>query len=117
MKIEVKGRNLPVSDDLKERITRRFRVIEKQVSELAQLEVEIYEQHNPSISESHVVEATLYLKGVTSGASGASPAWPGPPRKWRRLPAWRCRASAEQRLQLPDRGVVPQDHPFLLALR
>ena len=43
MKIEVKGRNLPVSDDLKERITRRFRVIEKQVSELAQLEVEIYE--------------------------------------------------------------------------
>ena len=71
MKIEVKGRNLPVSDDLKERITRRFRVIEKQVSELAQLEVEIYEQHNPSISECHVVEATLYLKGVTLRACSA----------------------------------------------
>jgi putative sigma-54 modulation protein len=65
MKIEVKGRNLPVSDDLKEHVARRFRVIDRQVSAFAQLEVEVFEETNPSIADSKVAEATLYLKGVT----------------------------------------------------
>jgi putative sigma-54 modulation protein len=72
MKIEVKGRNLPVSDDLKDQVTRRFRVIDKQVSEFAQLEVELFEEHNPSITESQVAEATLHLKGVTLRAHSAT---------------------------------------------
>jgi ribosome hibernation promoting factor len=72
MRIEVKGRNVPVSDDLRELVERRFRVIGKQVSELAELEVEVSEEHNPSISESQVAEATLHLKGVTLRASSAS---------------------------------------------
>ncbi len=72
MRIEVKGRNVPVSEDLRELVERRFRVIGKQVSELAELEVEVYEEHNPSISESQVAEATLHLKGVTLRASSAS---------------------------------------------
>ena len=72
MKIEIKGRNMAVSDDLKEHVTRRFRVIDKQVSELAQLEVEVFEEHNPSIAESQVAEATLHLKGVTLRARSAT---------------------------------------------
>ncbi|HEX3805093.1 MAG TPA: ribosome-associated translation inhibitor RaiA [Solirubrobacteraceae bacterium] len=65
MRIEVKGRNIPVSEDLREHVERRFRVIARQVSELAELEVEVFEEHNPSIADSQVAEATLYLKGVT----------------------------------------------------
>ena len=65
MRIEVKGRNLPVSEDLREHVERRFRVIGKQVSELAELEVEVFEETNPSIPEHYVAEATLHLKGVT----------------------------------------------------
>jgi putative sigma-54 modulation protein len=65
MRIEVKGRNIPVSEDLREQVERRFRVIAKQVSELAELEIEVFEEHNPSIADSQVAEATLYLKGVT----------------------------------------------------
>jgi putative sigma-54 modulation protein len=72
MRIEVKGRNVPVSEDLRELVERRFRVIGKQVSDLADLEVEVFEEHNPSISESQVAEATLHLKGVTLRASSAS---------------------------------------------
>ena len=72
MRIEVKGRNVPVSEDLREHVERRFRVIGKQVSELAELEVEVSEEHNPSIAESQVAEATLHLKGVTLRASSAS---------------------------------------------
>ena len=65
MRIEVKGRNVPVSEDLREHVERKFRVIGKQVSELAELEVEVFREHNPSIPECYVAEATLHLKGVT----------------------------------------------------
>jgi putative sigma-54 modulation protein len=72
MRIEVKGRNVPVSEDLREHVTRRFRVIAKQVSELADLEVEVFEERNPAIADSQVAEATLHLKGVTLRARSAS---------------------------------------------
>ncbi|MGO9898678.1 MAG: ribosome hibernation-promoting factor, HPF/YfiA family [Solirubrobacteraceae bacterium] len=72
MRIEVKGRNLPVSDDLKEQVAKRFRMVGKQVSELAHLDLEVYEERNPAIPDSKVVEATLYLKGATLRARSAS---------------------------------------------
>src|SRR5579862_1208503 len=72
MRIEVKGRNVQVSDALKEHVTKRFRVIERQVSELAELEVELFEERNPAIAESQVAEATLHLKGVTLRARDSS---------------------------------------------
>ena len=73
MRIEVKGRNLPVSDDLKEHVTKRFRKVSRQVSELAELEVELFEERNPAIADSQIAEATLHLKGVTLRARDASP--------------------------------------------
>lgn len=72
MRVEVKGRNLSVSEDLREHVERRFRVIGRQVSELAELEVELYEEHNPSIADCCVAEATLHLKGVTLRACSRS---------------------------------------------
>lgn len=65
MRIEVKGRHTSVTQAQQEQIERRFRKISRQVSELAQLEVELVEEHNPSIAEPQIAEATLYLKGVT----------------------------------------------------
>lgn len=65
MRIEVKGRNTSVTQAQREQIERRFRKIARQVSELAQLEVELIEERNPSIPEARIAEATLYLKGVT----------------------------------------------------
>jgi putative sigma-54 modulation protein len=73
MRIEVKGRNLPVSEDLREHVTKRFRKVSRQVSELAELEVEVFEERNPAIADSQVAEATLHLKGVTLRARDASP--------------------------------------------
>jgi putative sigma-54 modulation protein len=72
MRIEVKGRNVPVSADLREHIERRFRVIGRQVSELAELEIEVFQEHNPSIPHSQVAEATLHLKGITLRACSSS---------------------------------------------
>jgi putative sigma-54 modulation protein len=73
MRIEVKGRNLPVSEDLREHVAKRFRKVERQVSELAELEVEVFEERNPAIADDQVAEATLHLKGVTLRARDASP--------------------------------------------
>jgi putative sigma-54 modulation protein len=73
MRIEVKGRNLTVSEDLREHVAKRFRKVERQVSELAELEVEVFEERNPAIADSQVAEATLHLKGVTLRARDASP--------------------------------------------
>ena len=72
MRIEVKGRNVPVSEDLREHVSRRFRVVAKQVSELAELEVELSEERNPANPDCHVAEATLHLKGVTLRARSAT---------------------------------------------
>jgi putative sigma-54 modulation protein len=73
MRIEVKGRNLPVSEDLREHVVKRFRKVARQVSDLAELEVEVFEERNPAIADSQVAEATLHLKGVTLRARDASP--------------------------------------------
>ena len=72
MQIEVKGRNLPVTDELREHVSRRFAKIAKQVSELAVLEIEISKERNPANPDNQVAEATLHLKGVTLRAKDAS---------------------------------------------
>lgn len=73
MRIEIRGRNLEITDELRAHVTKRFRRVGRQVSELATLDVEIYEERNPSIADDQVAEATLRLKGVTLRAREASP--------------------------------------------
>jgi putative sigma-54 modulation protein len=72
MQIEVKGRNVTVTDELRECVQRRFEKVGKQVSELAVLEIELSEERNPAIADCHVAEATLHLKGITLRARDAS---------------------------------------------
>src|SRR4051794_10752291 len=73
MRIEIRGRNVEIDDELREHVAKRFRRVGKQGSELAMLDIEIYEERNPSIADSQVAEATLWLKGVPLRAQEASP--------------------------------------------
>jgi putative sigma-54 modulation protein len=73
MRIEIRGRNVEVDDELREHVIKRFRRVGKQVSPLATLDVELSEERNPSIADKQVAEATLRLKGVTLRAHEASP--------------------------------------------
>jgi putative sigma-54 modulation protein len=73
MRIEVRGRNVEVDEELREHVVKRFRSVGRQVSDLATLDVEVYEEKNPAIADSQVAEATLRLKGVTLRAREASP--------------------------------------------
>jgi putative sigma-54 modulation protein len=72
VRISVKGRNTQVTDALREHVEKRFGKIARQVSPLAELEVEVREERNPAIPDSKVAEATLHLKGVTLRARDAS---------------------------------------------
>ena len=72
MQIEVKGRNTEVTEELRERVQKRFAKVGRQVSELARMEVELCEERNPSIHDSQIAAATLFLKGVTLRARDAS---------------------------------------------
>ena len=73
MRIDVKGRNLSVTDDVRGHVERRFAKVSRQVSEYAELEVELYAERNPAIADKQVAEVTLHLKGVTLRARDASP--------------------------------------------
>ena len=72
MRIAVKGRNVRVTDDMRRHVDRRFEKIARQVSGLAELEVELSEERNPAIADSQIAEVTLHLKGVTLRAHDAS---------------------------------------------
>lgn len=73
MRIEVRGRNVEVDEELREHVLKRFRRVGRQVSELAMLEVIVWEEKNPAIADSQVAEATLRLKGVTLHAKECTP--------------------------------------------
>jgi putative sigma-54 modulation protein len=70
MRIEVKGRNLQVTEELRESVERRMDKIGKQVSELAVLEVEIADNRTPT--DPVTAEATLQLKGTTLRAKSSA---------------------------------------------
>jgi putative sigma-54 modulation protein len=65
MRIEIRGRNVEITDELRGHVNKRFRRVGRQVSELATLDVEVSEERNPSIEDSQVAEATLHLKGLS----------------------------------------------------
>ncbi len=73
MQIDIKGRNIPVTDELRMHAERRLSKVARQVSDLARLEIEIFTERNPRVADSQVAECTLYLKGVTLRARDASP--------------------------------------------
>src|ERR1044071_230901 len=70
MQIEVKGKNLQVTEELREYIERRFDKISKQVSEQATLDVEVADENVPG--DPVAAEAVLHLKGTQLRAKEVS---------------------------------------------
>ena len=73
MRLQVKGKNVEVTPSLREYAERKLAKLGKQLADQTQVEVELSEQRNPSISASHVAEATIFTKGPTLRAKEASP--------------------------------------------
>ena len=65
MQLNVKGKNLEVSDSIRSYTERKLQKLDKRVHELTEVEIELAVEKNPSIAESQVAEATVHLKGHT----------------------------------------------------
>ncbi|MBE2319284.1 ribosome-associated translation inhibitor RaiA [Solirubrobacter sp. CPCC 204708] len=70
MQIEVKGRNLQVTDELREYAEKRFAKIAKQVSDLAELDLEVADENVPG--DPIAAEVVLRLKGTELRAKEVS---------------------------------------------
>jgi ribosome hibernation promoting factor len=65
MQLQVKGKNLEVSDSIREYAERKLAKLDKQVHELTRVEIELAVERNPSVAANQVAEATVWLKGHT----------------------------------------------------
>jgi putative sigma-54 modulation protein len=73
MRLQVKGKNVEVSPSLRAYAEKKLAKLERQLAAQTQVELELSEQRNPSIPNSHVAEATIFTKGPTLRAREASP--------------------------------------------
>ena len=73
MRLQVKGKNVDVAPSIREYAERKLAKLDKQLAEQTQVEIELSEQRNPSIAESHVAEGTIFAKGTTLRARETSP--------------------------------------------
>ena len=72
MQLDVKGKNLEVSDAIRSYAERKLAKLDKQLHELTRVEVELAVERNPSVAANQVAEATVWLKGRTLRAREAS---------------------------------------------
>ena len=73
MRLQVKGKNVEVTPSIRDYAERKLGKLSKVLAAETQVEVELFEQRNPSIPDSAVAEATVFTKGPTLRARGASP--------------------------------------------
>ncbi|HTO26358.1 MAG TPA: ribosome-associated translation inhibitor RaiA [Gaiellaceae bacterium] len=72
MQLNVKGKNLEVSDSIRSYAERKLGKLDKQVHDLTRVEVELTVERNPSIAANQVAEATVWMKGHTLRARESS---------------------------------------------
>jgi putative sigma-54 modulation protein len=72
MQLQVKGKNVEVSDSIRSYAEAKLRKLERQLSDPTRVELELAVERNPSISQSHVAEATVWTKGPVLRAREAS---------------------------------------------
>ena len=63
MRLQVKGKNLEVSDSIRAYAERKLGKLDSQLHELTHVELELAVERNPSISANQVAEGTIYTKG------------------------------------------------------
>jgi putative sigma-54 modulation protein len=73
MRLQVKGKNVEVSPAIREYAESKLAKLDRQLAEQTQVELELWEEKNPSIAASHVAEGTIFTKGPTLRAREASP--------------------------------------------
>jgi putative sigma-54 modulation protein len=72
MRLQVKGRNLEVSDQMRKYAEDKLGKLDRLVNDPTRVELELLVEKNPSISDNHVAEATVWTKGPVLRARESS---------------------------------------------
>jgi putative sigma-54 modulation protein len=72
MRLQVKGKNVDVSDSIRSYAEQKLRKLDGRLHELTVVELELTVERNPSIALNQVAEATVWTKGPVLRAREAS---------------------------------------------
>ena len=72
MRLQVKGKNLEVSDSIRSYAEEKLGKLDPQLHELTVVELELAVERNPSISANQVAEGTIFTKGPVLRARESS---------------------------------------------
>jgi putative sigma-54 modulation protein len=72
MRLQVKGKNVEISDSIRRYAEEKMRKLDRQLHELTQVELELSVEKNPSIAANQVAEVTVWTKGPTLRVTEAS---------------------------------------------
>src|SRR5919106_2911668 len=72
MRLQVKGKNVEVSDSIRSYAEQKLSKLERQLHELTRVELELAVERNPSIAANQVAEATVWTKGPVLRAREAT---------------------------------------------
>ena len=72
MRLQVRGKNLEVSDSIRAYAEKKLAKLDAQLHELTKVELELAVERNPSIAANQVAEATIWTKGPVLRAREAS---------------------------------------------
>ena len=72
MRLQVKGRNVEVSEQIRTYAEEKLGKLERQLTDPTRVELELAVERNPSIPGNHVAEATVWTKGPVLRARESS---------------------------------------------
>jgi putative sigma-54 modulation protein len=72
MRLQVKGRNLEVSEQIRDYAEEKLGKLDRLVSDPTRVELELLVETNPSIADNNVAEATVWTKGPVLRAREAT---------------------------------------------
>jgi putative sigma-54 modulation protein len=72
VRLQVKGKNVDVTDSLKDYALQKLGKLDKHLNDAARLELELHVERNPSISQNQFAEATIWTKGPVLRARESS---------------------------------------------
>jgi putative sigma-54 modulation protein len=72
VRLQVKGKNVEITDSIREYAEEKLSKLERQLADPTRVELELAVERNPSISANHVAEATIWTKGPILRAREAS---------------------------------------------
>ena len=72
MRLQVKGKNVEVTDSIRQYAQEKLGKLERQLADPTRVELELAVERNPSISANHVAEATIWTKGPVLRAREAN---------------------------------------------